>query len=340
MLKEISFFASMAESDLRRIAEIITVREYAKGAAIVEELTEAERFFVIYRGKIEISKKFEGFEEFILSVQSDGDFFGEMALLDEGRRSATVKALEPTTVLEISRLDFENLLYKAPVLAYRIMKELSSRLRETGALLISHLKQANRQLYRAYIDTTTIVVKAIEEKHPHIEGLDRQVTSLAKAIGREMGLAEEELLVLELGALLHDLGMLELPAELLAKRTPLSPSEAEAIRKHTRGTASMIEGVPLLGKVIPAIRSHHERYDGKGYPDGLSGAGIPLESRILALADAFIAMTHDRPYRGRMALEDAIAEVRREAGGQFDPAVVDAFLRTRAGAGAEADPIL
>jgi HD-GYP domain-containing protein (c-di-GMP phosphodiesterase class II) len=326
MLKEISFFSSIPEVDLRRIADIVSVRDYPKDAAIIEELTEAERFFIVYRGKIEISKKFEGFEEFVLSVQSDGDFFGEMALLDEGRRSATVRALEPTTVLEISRQDFETLLYTAPVVAFRILKELSVRLRESGALLISHLKQANRQLYRAYIDTTTIVAKAIEERYPLVQGLDRRSAALAKAIGKELGLPEEELLMLELGALLHDLGMLELPAGLLEKKEPLEPAEVEAIRRHVRRTAAMIEGIPLLTKVIPVILRHHERWDGKGYPDGLSGSSIPLPSRILALVDAFAAMTRDRPYRARLSPEEALAALRRESGRQFDPAVVDASV--------------
>lgn len=132
MLKEISFFASMAESDLRRIAEIITVREYAKGAAIVEELTEAERFFVIYRGKIEISKKFEGFEEFILSVQSDGDFFGEMALLDDRPRSATAVAERRSRVLVVDRPSFESMILQNGRFALKIIKVLAERIRRSN----------------------------------------------------------------------------------------------------------------------------------------------------------------------------------------------------------------
>src|SRR5512136_2138048 len=136
-LKGISFFADLSDFDLAQIAGIIEARDYRPGDRIVEERAAAERFFIIVRGKIEISKRFADGGECVLGVHSDGEFFGEMGLLDEGPRSATVRAVEATTLLEISRTDFETLLYKAPLLAYRIMRELASRLRETGALLMS-----------------------------------------------------------------------------------------------------------------------------------------------------------------------------------------------------------
>ena len=324
-LKELSFFSDIPEHDLGQIAAIMVEKSYRKGAVIIEERTEAERFFIIYRGKIEITKKFEGDEEFVLSVQSDGDFFGEMALLDEQPRSATARALEPTIVLETSRKNFETLLYKAPTLAYRIMKELSSRLRETGALLVSHLQQRNRQLYRSYIDTIAIVVQAIDRRGPNVGGHSRRVANLAKAIGKEMGLADEQLMVLELSALLHDLGMLAVPESVLQKPTPLDDRDVAAIRKHPRIGKEMIEGIPFLEKMIPNVLHHHERFDGTGYPEGLSGTEIPLASRILTAVDAFEAMMGGKPRRDRPSVERAIEEIRKAAGSQFDPEVVAAL---------------
>ena len=321
-LKELSFFSDIPDNDLRQIAEIMVEKSYRKGAVIIEERTEAERFFIIYRGKIEITKKFESDEEFVLSVQSDGDFFGEMALLDEQPRSATARALEPTIVLETSRKNFETLLYKAPMLAYRIMKELSSRLRETGALLVSHLQQRNRQLYRSYIDTIAIVVQAIDRRGPNIGGHSRRVANLAKAIGRSMGLADEQLMVLELSALLHDLGMLAVPESVLQKPGPLDERDFEAIRKHPRIGKEMIEGIPFLEKTIPIVLHHHERFDGTGYPEGLAGTKIPLASRILIVVDAFEAMMGGKPRRDPATIERALEEIRRGAGTQFDPEVV------------------
>jgi HD-GYP domain-containing protein (c-di-GMP phosphodiesterase class II) len=327
MLKEISFFSNMSDHDLKQIAAITATKKYAKGAVIIEEMTEAERFFIIFKGKIEISKRFEGGEEFVLSVQSDGSFFGEMALLDEGRRSATVRALEPTTVLEISRNDFETLLYKAPVLAYRILKELSARLRETGALLISHLKQGNRQLYRAYIDTMTMIIQVIDRRDARAGSRAYRVRDLSIALGKEMGLSEEEMLDLELGSLFHDLGMLAIPESILGKEAPLAQDEFEEIRQHVEAGARMVQSVPMLAKAVPHALLHHERYDGGGYPQKLSGAAIPLASRIIALSDAFVAMTRDRPHKQRLAPEAAVEEIKGESGKQFDPKVVEAFLR-------------
>jgi len=327
-LRKISFFSSMSDSDLRQIADIITERTYAAGEVIIEEKTEAERFFIIITGKIEISKRFEDGEKAVLSIQSDGAFFGEMAILDEGRRSATVTTLEPTRVLMIGKNDFEVLLFKAPVLAYRLLRELSSRLRESGALLIAYLNQRNKQMYRAYIDTMTMIVQSIEERNALTKDHNNRVTGLAMAMGRAMALKEEELFILELSALLHDLGMLTVPEKVLEKALPLSGNELEKVQAHTLESINMITSIPMLQKVIPYIRHHHEHFDGTGYPDGLSGERIPKLSRILAIADAYESMRRDRPYRRHKNEAEALAEIRNLSGSQFDPGIVTIFLDT------------
>ena len=215
----------MTEYDLHQIDQIIAERRYDKGQVIIEENTPAERFFIIFRGKIEITKQFEDGEQFVLGVHSDGEFFGEMAILDEGPRSATARALESTTVLEISRKDFESLLYTAPLLAFTIMKALSSRLRDTGALLISFLQKKNRQLAKAYLDTVNTVVHAIEERDSFSKGHTDRVTEIAQLIGREMALAEVQLFDLQIGSLLHDIGKVGIPDTILQKPAPLKKDE-------------------------------------------------------------------------------------------------------------------
>jgi CRP-like cAMP-binding protein len=223
-LKSISFFSDMSDYDLQQIAEITEEKTYAKGEAIIEERTTAERFFIIYRGKIEITKQFEDGEQFVLAVHSDGDFFGEMALLDEGPRSATARAVEPTSVLEITRPNFETLLYKAPVVAYHIIRELSSRLRETGALLVSLLHRRNRQLYRAYLDTIATIIQAVEAGRPGAAGKSRRTREMARAIGQRMALSEEQMLSLEINALAAGL-------EIEGFSQPLSPKPGEVVRR-------------------------------------------------------------------------------------------------------------
>ena len=317
----------MSDFDLRQIAGIITEKSYEKGVVIIEEKTVAERFFIIHKGKIEISKRFEGGDKAVLSIQSDGAFFGEMAILDEGRRSATVTALEPTTVLEIQKNDFDTLLYKAPVLAYQVLRELSSRLRETGALLISILTEKNSQLYRAYIDTMTMVVQAAEDRSAIARGHNRRVTELCMAVGKHMALNEDALLDLELSSLLHDLGMLSIPGTIIEKPGPLSVPEYDTVKQHTLSSIEMIAKIPLLQRIVPYIRHHHEHFDGSGYPDGLAGMDIPILSRILAVVDAYESMIVDRPYHEGYSENNAVDEIRTLSGSQFDPAVTQAFIQ-------------
>ena len=285
-LKRISFFADMGEYDLGQIAEITEEKSYDKGEVIVEERTSAERFFIIYKGKIEITKQFEDGEEFVLAVHSDGDFFGEMALLDEGLRSATARAVAPTTVLEITRLNFETLLYKAPVVAYHIIRELSSRLRETGALLISFLQRRNRQLYRSYLDTITMIIRAVEGQPPGAQQQSWQIQRIARAIGQHMDLSEEEMLILEINALVGGLGIEEFPE-------PLSLKPGALVQRIIAVAAASValtydrQGQPPLGanEVIPKLKKDknldpkilevlQNLWKSKGPPD-LGDAGKP-----------------------------------------------------------------
>ncbi len=317
----------MSDHDLQQVAEITAERSYRPGQFIVREHDTAERFFIIYRGKIEITKCFENDEEVVLGVHSDGEFFGEMALLDEAPRAANARALEPTRVFEITRQNFEVLLFKAPQLAFSIMKELSARLRETGALLVSYFQSKSRELAQAYLETLDMIVQATEARHGVKPGHSRRVRKLAVSLGREMKLSGPELYTLEISALLYDLGMTDIPEAIVGKPGPLDAEETRRVKTHPEKTAELIAGISYLRKTIPTISAHHERFDGTGYPGQKRGAGIPLSARILAVADAFVALTGDRPYREQRTPARALAEIQSEAGRQFDPEVVEALLR-------------
>ena len=151
------------------------------------------------------------------------------------------------------------------------------------------------------------------------------VVELARKTGARMGLDPMELLELELAALLHDVGKLRVPRELLHKPAPLSGSEERLMRNHPVWGAELVSGVPGLQAVALIVRHHHERVDGSGYPSGLSGVRIPVASRIMAVCDAYGAMTEARPYREGREPQAALAELRDLAGDQFDSAVVDAL---------------
>jgi diguanylate cyclase (GGDEF)-like protein len=153
-----------------------------------------------------------------------------------------------------------------------------------------------------------------------------QVVIHALDLGETLGLSEDSLETLRLAAMLHDVGKIRLSDRLLRKPGPLGPQEALAMQRHVEIGESMIRDLPRVAEVLNAVRSHHERYDGTGYPDGLHGDDIPLLARILAVADAFTAMTLDRPYRGRITAEQARARLAEAAGSQLDPDLVSRFL--------------
>jgi two-component system cell cycle response regulator len=143
----------------------------------------------------------------------------------------------------------------------------------------------------------------------------------------EMGLDTSEAHEVGLAGRLYDIGKIAVPDAILSKPGPLTDEESRVVRKHTVVGAMVISRIPALRALAPQVRAHHERWDGSGYPDGLAGEKIPLIARILAVADAYLAMTSDRPYRPAMPVDEALAEMDRESGRQFDPTIVDALKR-------------
>ncbi|MCL5022482.1 MAG: PAS domain S-box protein [Nitrospirae bacterium] len=183
------------------------------------------------------------------------------------------------------------------------------------------------ELQELLINTITSLASAIDAKSPWTKGHSERVTKYAVEIGREMGLGEEELERLKLSGLLHDIGKIGTYDLLLNKLEKFTAEEFALVRKHPGKGAEILAPIKQLSDVIPGILHHHERYDGKGYPAGIKGEKIPLFARILCAADSFDAMTADRPYRAAPGREYAISELKGCCGTQFDPRVVEAFLR-------------
>jgi len=161
---------------------------------------------------------------------------------------------------------------------------------------------------------------------PDLGGHAARVAELAEMIARRLGWSDERLDDVRLGAALHDVGKVALRPEILQKSGTLTPEETAHVQAHPIEGVWLIAGVRSLVRALPYVLFHHERWDGAGYPTRRAGAEIPLEGRILAVADAFDAMTSPRPYRAALTLELALEEVARCAGSQFDPGVAEAFL--------------
>jgi HD-GYP domain-containing protein (c-di-GMP phosphodiesterase class II) len=189
------------------------------------------------------------------------------------------------------------------------------------------LAGAYGELRDTYDATLRALATALDTRDNETAGHAQRVTRLAVRLGQELGLSPAALLELERGAMLHDIGKIGVPDAILRKPGPLTDEEWALMRRHAAFGAAMLDGIPFLSDAVPLVRHHHERWDGRGYPDGLAGEAIPLGARIFAVADAFDAMTSDRPYRRPMSLAQARAELARCAGSQFDPAVVAAHAR-------------
>ena len=175
-------------------------------------------------------------------------------------------------------------------------------------------------------DTATQALASVLSPQPNHRGRPSDmIASLATGIGIEMGLPEEEIDRIRIAALLHDLGKIAIPEEILDKPSTLTDAEWQAIGEHPRIGQVILEQASSLREAIPVVLHHHERYNGGGYPHGLRGSEIPLGARIVAVADAYHAMVHDRPYQGALTHEEALAELRRHGGTQFDPEVVEVF---------------
>jgi HD-GYP domain-containing protein (c-di-GMP phosphodiesterase class II) len=182
-------------------------------------------------------------------------------------------------------------------------------------------------LERTFLSTVEALANALEANDEHTSSHARWITDLALKVGEELGLEPHELKRLELGALFHDIGKIGIPPSVLTKAGPLTPEERALVQTHPVVGEGILAPIEQLQEVRRIVRCAHEHYDGTGYPDGISGESIPLESRIVLACDAYHAMTTDRPYRRSLGVDEARRRLVEASGTQFDPQVVDALLR-------------
>lgn len=203
--------------------------------------------------------------------------------------------------------------------------QLLSTLAEQVATVL-HIADLYTNADELFLNTIKALVAAIDAKDPYTEGHSQRVSDYSVAIARELKLAPEMRHHIRIGALLHDIGKIGVPDKILTKKGRLTEAEYAEIKKHPTIGANIIQQVSHLQKELPALSQHHERMDGKGYPNGLQGDEISPIARIVAVADVFDAITSDRPYRPAMDLETALDIMSKEAGDHLDPHFVDAFV--------------
>ncbi len=215
--------------------------------------------------------------------------------------------------LENERLVKENLEYQRS-----LERKVEERTRE--------LLMAYKKLKEANLETVKVLAETIEAKDPYTRGHCNRVRILSSEMASVIGLSKDRIESIEYGALLHDIGKIGIPENLLHKNGPLTPEEAEKFHQHTIIGDNIIKDVDFFKSCRKIIRGHHEWYNGKGYPDGLSGNQIDISARIVAIADSFDAMTSTRPYRTARSLDFALEELVKGKGSQFDPDLIDIFI--------------
>ncbi len=179
----------------------------------------------------------------------------------------------------------------------------------------------------AHIQTILMMANVVEARDEYTRGHVERVQAYARELGQALGWTDEELVILEYGALLHDLGKVSTPELILNKPGRLTPEEFQIIKNHTTVGAKIIEGIDHLHAALPYVRHHHEKWDGTGYPDGLSGEDIPHQGRLLAIADVFDALTTTRSYHQGMSFEQALNIIEKDAGTHFDPVMAAVFVK-------------
>jgi putative nucleotidyltransferase with HDIG domain len=202
-----------------------------------------------------------------------------------------------------------------------------NRMAETSLAQKTTLQKKALQLEEAYVSMVRVIAASLDARDPYTMGHSTRVARMACALGRRLGMGEAELSNLERAAIFHDIGKIQTPDDVLLKGERLSRAEEEQMKSHAVDGTEILRMAPFLHRYIPVVRAHHEWYNGDGYPDGIKGDEIPLHAQLIALADAFDAMTTDRPYREALSTEEAIEEILQFRGTQFSPELADAFAK-------------
>ena len=231
----------------------------------------------------------------------------------------TIKKLDIQGYCEKSdKFDQLLLLIESGIKSIKQMREIQ-RINE-------ELSEAKDQLEKAYLESIQTLRYTVEAKDTYTRGHSDRVSEFAVLIGQKMGLSEAELKTLKIGGLFHDIGKIGIPDSILLKETKLSDDEYSEIKHHPSIGAHILSNATIFADIIPIVKYHHERYDGRGYPENLVGENIPLLARITSVADAFDAMSSRRTYRNNLDIDIIKEEIRKNRGTQFDPKAADIFL--------------
>jgi response regulator RpfG family c-di-GMP phosphodiesterase len=327
----------LPDAALETLAERARPRRYAAGETVFEEGAPGDCMHLVRVGALEV-RRTEGVERYVLARLVPGHAFGELAVLDRTPRTATVVAVEESETVEIGAEDLDGVLAEHPdavrrmlgVLGRLLIEEKEHVIRDNW-MLERRVRERTQDLRHSQLEIVHRLGQVAESRDPetgrHITRMSRVCAHLGKAIGLPPADCETILHA----APMHDIGKVGVPDSILHKAGPLDDGERDRMRLHTTVGAEILSGSrsPIVQMAEQIALTHHERWDGSGYPRGLIGAEIPLVGRICAVGDVFDALISARPYKRAWSIDEALAELQRQAGVLLDPDLVAALVRVR-----------
>src|SRR5579859_2146882 len=313
MLTSSNFVCTQAQSGKEALALLQSGEEF--------ELMLSDMMMPIMDGEALLAATKERFPDMpVVMVTAMHDISVALNAIRNGAYDYLLKPFDREQLLATVRRALENRRLKLENRAYQTNLEALVTART------EQLRQAITTLERSYDITLEALGNALDLKDAETEGHSKRVTAFTIAIARAMGLSSDQIRVIARGAFLHDIGKMAIPDAILRKPGSLTPEETAIMREHCFRGYQMLRKIPFLAEASEIVYAHQERFDGTGYPRGLSGQNIPLGARIFSIADTLDAITSDRPYRAAQSIQVAREEVERFSGRQFDPDVVRVFL--------------
>ena len=332
ILRGSELFSELSEETLDRVGRLFRKVVFPAGQVICREGDPGDSMFFIRRGRVAVLRDM-GWGERELGTMGENEVVGEMALISDETRSATVRTLEETECFELGNDSFDALLEQEPAFAQQVARYMTKRFSALTRRTSDELLGAYRALMFAIADLTD---SRDPETGAHLERTRNHCTALAEKLSRRPRYRD----AIDHGFLesiyhvspLHDVGKVAIPDAILLKPGRLDTGEFAVMKTHTTAGAAAFAKVleqsdtPLFRMAHRICLHHHERWDGSGYPAGLSGDAIPLEARIMSFADVYDALRCRRVYKPPMSKEETAGEIRRSAGAFFDPEMTEVFL--------------
>lgn len=333
-LAAIDMLSGLPQAALAELAERATIERHPAGHAVFHEGDDGDRLHLVRDGLLKVVRPSQD-GNLILSTLTPGQAFGELAVLTGKPRLATVLAVQDSETIELRREDIDRVLDRHPIALRRVLGNLAVALtlaKEDVArhnqFLEQRIAERTEELRASQVEIVRRLAHAAESRDDETGRHIIRMSRLSARLGSAIGLAAEECETLLHASPLHDVGKIGIPDRILLKPGRLDPDEWEVMKTHTTIGARILTGSPSpvvrMGEAIAA--AHHERWDGLGYPSGLRGEEIPLAARICSICDVYDALCSERPYKPGWGDATARQEIGRQAGRQFDPRLVEAFL--------------